>query len=78
MGLCLTRSKDQGIVLKTSDGDITITVIRGNNAKLHVAAPDSVGVWRKELLDADNKLPARPRNPESAITDLQDLCLHRR
>ncbi len=49
--LVLSRKKDEEIVLKTSDGDITIKVTRtGNKVALGFTAPPSVSIVRAELL----------------------------
>ena len=48
--LVLSRRLNETIVI---DGDIRITVvgIRGNHVRLGIEAPDSVGIFRKELCD---------------------------
>lgn len=51
MALVLARKDDEKIVLHTSDGDITITLMgRDNNqTKLAIDAPKSVEIARQEL-----------------------------
>lgn len=48
--LVLTRKLNETIVI---NGDIRVTVvaIRGNQARLGIEAPDSVGIVREELRD---------------------------
>jgi len=50
--LMITRKPGEGLTIKTSDGDIHIDLdIRsGKQIKLSIDAPDSVKVWRDELL----------------------------
>jgi carbon storage regulator len=54
--LVLSRKLDEAIII---DGNIRIRVvgIRGNHVRLGIEAPDSVKVFRQELLDrADREL----------------------
>jgi carbon storage regulator len=48
--LVLSRKRNEAIVI---NGDIRIMVvdIRGNQVRLGIEAPDSVGILRKELCD---------------------------
>ena len=50
--LMITRKPGEGLTIKTSDGDIHIDLdIRsGKQIKLSIDAPDSVKVWRDEIL----------------------------
>jgi sRNA-binding carbon storage regulator CsrA len=51
--LAPTRNPGESIVVKTSDGDITIFVEQGNwnQIKVKLDAPKPVKIWRSELLD---------------------------
>jgi carbon storage regulator len=51
--LVLSRKLNQSIVI---DGGIRITVVglRGNQVRLGIDAPDSVGIFREELCDHDS------------------------
>ena len=69
MGLCVRRRKNESVILKTSDGDVKILVISHQPTTLNITAPEGVGVWRKELLDENNQLPARDRHPESSFQE---------
>jgi carbon storage regulator len=59
--LMLTRNINQSIIIQTSDGDIEIiiTSINGNQVRLGIEAPESVDIWRSELIMEDTK--KRPR-----------------
>jgi carbon storage regulator len=48
--LVLSRKRNESIVIH---GDIRITVvdIRGNQVRLGIEAPDSVGIFRQELFE---------------------------
>lgn len=69
MGVILKRKKDESIILKTKEGDIEIFVMHGTNTKLNITAPQSVKIWRKELLDENNQLLSRDRTVASTIED---------
>jgi carbon storage regulator len=50
--LCLARNVNQRVLIRTSDGDVWVTVMdhRGDGkVRLGVDAPESVGVFREEL-----------------------------
>lgn len=49
--LALTRKVRERIVLKTSDGDVVIEVVKinGNRVKIGIEAPKSVAILRSEL-----------------------------
>ena len=52
--LVLTRNQGQSIVIQTSDGEIEVTIANINQkgqVRVAIAAPDSVDIWRSELLD---------------------------
>ena len=56
MALIITRTNRQGknaFVLHTADGDIevTLTEVRGGQARVVINAPPTVTILRKELLD---------------------------
>lgn len=54
--LVLTRKQTETVVLQTSDGPITITVIQsGHKVKLGIDAPRSVPVARGELLTPETQ-----------------------
>ena len=54
--LTLTRNPGESIVVKTSDGDITIFVGQGNGNQIKVKfdAPKPVKIWRSELLEPND------------------------
>jgi len=52
--LVLTRNQGQSIVIQTSDGEIEVTianVAKNGQVKVAIQAPDSVDIWRTELLE---------------------------
>lgn len=51
-GLCLKRKVGESILIKTSDGDIVVSLIEIANKKAKIAfnAPVSIKVYREELL----------------------------
>ena len=54
--LILSRYEGESLILKTSDGEIVVSLqqTKGNSAKIGIEAPESVLVLREELLpDAD-------------------------
>lgn len=54
--LVLSRKQTETIVLQTSDGPITITVIQsGNKSRLGIDAPRNVLVVRGELLSPEQQ-----------------------
>ena len=55
--LVLSRKQNQAIVI---DGSIRVTIvaIRGNQVRLGIQAPDSVSIFREELLEAFESVPA--------------------
>ena len=51
----LTRNEGQSIVIQTNDGDIEVCIFGVNErgqVKVGVQAPDSVDIWRSELLES--------------------------
>jgi sRNA-binding carbon storage regulator CsrA len=63
-GLCLTRRKDEGIILKIpGHSDLAITVIRAieGQCKLYFQGDREIGIVRSELLkrDPDDRTNAR-------------------
>ena len=54
--LCLTRKENEAVVLLLPGGDeITVTVIEidRNKIRLGFQAPDSVKIWRQEIMPDD-------------------------
>ncbi len=52
--LVLTRNQGQSIIIQTSDGEIEVTIAKisqKGQVKVGIQAPDSVDIWRTELLD---------------------------
>lgn len=49
--LCLSRRENETINLHTSDGlvEITVSKIRGNQARVNVKAPKSISIARSEV-----------------------------
>lgn len=56
--LVISRKCKEGIILRTADGIVRITVAdtRGNRAKIGITAPKTVHVLRSEL-DGNDELP---------------------
>ena len=50
--LVLTRKKDDGIVINTSDGSIEICIvnIKGNQVRVGLNCAKDIKIYRKELL----------------------------
>ncbi len=51
--LVLSRNEGQSIVIQTTDGEIEVFInaVSGNQVKVGLQAPDSVDIWRTELLE---------------------------
>lgn len=52
--LVLTRNEGQSIVIQTDEGEIEITIcgVHGKGrVKIGIQAPDSIDIWRSEVLD---------------------------
>lgn len=51
--LILTRNTSESIIIETSDGTIEVTIcgMKGGQVRVGVDAPDSVDIWRKELVE---------------------------
>lgn len=56
--LVLSRKLNESIII---NGDIRVMVvdIRGNQVRLGIEAPDSVGIFREEILVADGNTSGR-------------------
>lgn len=78
--LILSRKLDESIVIRTSDGDVTLMVTRMLDGRVLLGfdAPDKVKVWRTELLprveknesggscdSLGRKTPLRVRDPHN-------------
>ena len=63
--LVLTRKLNQSIVI---GGNITVTVvgIRGNQVRLGITAPETLGIYRDELCSPDSEKNAARRSREDA------------
>jgi carbon storage regulator len=63
--LVLTRKLNESIVI---GGNITVTVvgIRGNQIRLGITAPSSLGIYRSELGEAARSKNLNPPEPEDA------------
>jgi len=64
--LVLSRKRDEVIVI---DGNIRITVvgIQGNHARLGIEAPNSVSIFREELINRPDPGAERPRLTSTGV-----------
>jgi carbon storage regulator CsrA len=68
--LILTRKLEQSIVIQ---GDIVVTVlgVDGDRVRLGISAPENISILRKELVDAKEPVPLRPRQPRGEAASSQ-------
>lgn len=65
MGLCVKVAVNESVIIKTAEGDVEVKVIAGNQTKLNITAPESIKIWRKELLDENNNLLEKHKSTDS-------------
>lgn len=51
--LILTRNTNESIVIQTNEGEVEVTICGVNKGQVRVGikAPDSIDIWRSELLE---------------------------
>ncbi len=56
--LMLTRNINQSFIIKTNDGDIAVIIsnVKGKQVRVGIEAPDSVSIWRTELLGEEEQV----------------------
>lgn len=57
--LVLSRKINEEIVIKTSDGEVVITLVEANRDRCRMGfeAPETIRIYRREVLDRPQKGP---------------------
>jgi carbon storage regulator CsrA len=65
MGLILTRGVRETVVIDLGEGRIHLSPleVRSNRVRLLIEAPDHVKIFRRELVDREQKKGGRPEAP---------------